>query len=255
MASASNNIMEIVCVLDVTKSMLRTKYGKTPLDILNNQLIIFVDTLKGIPSITERAEFSIITYTEGTPVEEISFKPIDDTLYIPKIEARDGRTHTANAVDYAINMIDKRLEVAGKFKQVNRSVLMLITDGNPDQNEDSEYRDTIIRKLNERTTSKDSEKQILPFIIGVGDNFTQQTEQILADYAKGFTKGYLNIAQDHNTEDNFRELFQYISGSIRIAISGKDPFAEVPLNNSGTGDVTQRLNFFLRDYPNLLKEV
>ncbi len=254
MASASNKILEIVCVLDVTCSMLRTKYDKTPLDVLNDQLRIFIDSLKSVPSITERAELSIITYTEGDPVEEVSYRAIDDTLYVPKLEARDGRTHTAHAVDYAINMIDQRLAVAGKFKHADPSILLLITDGNPDKNEDPAYRDRIIRKLNERTASTDTKKQILPFIVGVG-KIDESTKQILAGYSKGFVKGYLSIENDQNTEERFRGLFQYISGSIRIAINNNNPYAEVPLNNAEGGTVIQKLNEYLDYYPIIIENV
>ncbi len=253
MASASNKILEIVCVLDVTTSMLRTEYDKAPLDILNDQLRIFIDSLKGVPSIVERAELSIITYTENID-ELVKYKSLDDIPTTLQLKARKGYTHTAHAVNHAIDMIDQRLAVAGKFKQVTPSILLLITDGNPDQNEDPVYRDRIIRKLNERATSTDTKKKIYPFVIGVGDKFSDQTREILCSYSKDFLDSYIEIKHDQNTEKNFRNLFQLLSNSLRITISGENTFEEVPLTREITA-IKGCLQEFLRGYPKSLEEV
>ncbi len=259
MGSASNKIMEIICVLDVTKSMLRTKFGKMPLDILNNQLRIFIDSLKDVPSIVERAEISIITYTD-TVQELVKYQTLDNIPSAPHLHSREGLTLTAKAVDHAINMLDERLKTAGRFKQVTPSVLVLITDGDPDQNEDAFYRNEIIRKLNERTTSTDSKKKILPFIIGVG-TLSENTQQILSGYSKGFINGFFHIKEDINTEQRFKQLFQCISGSIRPELVGNhsrkyipaggefDEFVEVPLSHG----ILDKLNSLLDEYPDIIK--
>lgn len=261
MASASNKIMEIVIVLDVSKSMLRTDFGKMPLDILNDQLRIFIDALKDVPSIRERAELSIITYTE-TVQELVKYESLDDISTVPQLHSRDGLTLTAKAVDYAINLLEERIKTAGRFKQITPSVLVLITDGDPDQNEDTYYRNEIIRKLNEHTLSTNSENQILPFIIGVG-NLSKNTQQILSSYSKGFIDGFFYIKDNIDTEDRFKELFQCISGSIRSEISGSSSrkyistcnecseFEEVPVAHR----ILDKLNSLLYEYPDIIRRL
>lgn len=215
--------LPIVFCLDVSPSM-RWKSGNhsSSIELLNLALDNFITELKNDPKASTAAEIAFVTFS--TDIEmDTDFRSIS-TLRKPDIQTvRTGGTYMAKAVLRSIQKIeDRRKELENSEIGYYAPFLVLVTDGNPDKNDDIERHNKALKQVRKHCDSHVGASEIIiPFIIGVGDHVDTET---LNDYAKGFTNGFFPICGDaERIELNFKRVFQMIGNSTKksIHLNGK----------------------------------
>lgn len=208
--------LPIVLCLDVSNSMnSRKEGGRSAIELLNLAVKEFVESLRNDVLVKTSAEVAVITFCEDTKTE--GFKSINE-LEIPTLTTVKGRTHMGKAVIEAIHLIEKHREELDEMEISSYCpFLVLVTDGNPDKNDDDKLREESIKLVRSYCdTHVGAEEIIVPFVIGVGDNVDSET---LNRYSEGFTSGYFPIrGTDALVAELFQEAFRFISDSARGSI-------------------------------------
>lgn len=206
--------LPIVFCLDVSPSMgWKEGNNSSSIELLNAAVSNFIKDLKQDVKIRSTAEVAFVTFSTNiemdTEFESINF------LKIPHFKTVDrGGTQMAQAVLRSIEKIEQR-RIQLKDSQIPCYVpfLVLVTDGNPDKNDDAIKHNQALASVKSHCYSHNGASEIIvPFIIGVGDYIDSET---LHNYAKGFTNGYFPIkGSASKVQAKFNKVFQVIRDSV-----------------------------------------
>lgn len=205
--------LPIVFCLDVSPSMgWKEGNNSSSIELLNVAVSSFIKELKQHTRARSAAEVAFVTFSTNIEMDT-EFKSII-SLKTPVFAPVDrGGTQMAQAVLRSIEKIEQRR------KQLENSeigyyapFLVLVTDGNPDKNDDSSKYYQALAEVNSHCISHVGASEIIvPFIIGVGDHVDSET---LNNYSKGFTKGYFPIKGNASkAQTQFSKVFELISNS------------------------------------------
>ena len=209
--------LPIVFCLDVSPSMgWREGNNSTSIELLNAAVTSFVKEINKDARAKAAAEVAFVTFstniemnTEFTAIKQLSvptFKPVEK-----------GGTNMAQAVLESIDKIEiKRRQLENAEIGYYAPFLVLVTDGNPDKNDDPNTYNNALAAVKKHCDSHIGAQEIIvPFIIGVGDHIDAET---LNAYAKGFTKGYFPVRGNASKARNFSKVFQLIGNSTKKSI-------------------------------------
>lgn len=210
--------LPIVICLDISPSM-GWKIGRnsSSIALLNAALKAFVEELKKDPRVRSAAEVAFVPFS--TNIEgETDFVSLS-SLVVPEFSAvKEGGTNMAQAVLRSIEKIEKRREMLEDSEiGYYAPFFVLITDGNPDKNDDIiKYNEALEAVKSHCDSHVGASEIIIPFIIGVGDHTDEET---LNAYAKGFTSGYFPIkGTEDKAQIKFRKVFELIGNSTRGSV-------------------------------------
>ena len=209
--------LPIVFCLDVSPSMgWKEGNNSSSMELLNAAVTNFVNEIKKDPKARTSAEIAFVTFSTNIEMDT-AFTPVNQ-LSVPMFKSvEQGGTNMARAVLKSIEKIEgerNRLENAeiGYFAPF----LVLVTDGNPDKNDDPKDYNRALAAVKKHCDSHIGAQEIIvPFIIGVGDHIDAET---LNAYAKGFIKGYFPIRGNAAKACNFSKVFQLIGNSTKKSI-------------------------------------
>lgn len=223
--------LPIVFCLDVSPSMgwpISQDSKTTAMDLLNMAVNNFITELNADSKARTAAEVALVTFSSGivTDTEFVSVSALKKT----KIDALEtGGTQMAQAVLRSIEKIEKRREYLEDMEiPYYAPFLILVTDGNPDENDDPIQQTLAIEAVRKHCDSHVGASEIIvPFVIGVGENISPTT---LKNYAAGFTKGYFPIkGTTESARLKFNKVFMLIGNSTKksIHLNGKAKAAEI----------------------------
>ena len=210
--------LPIVFCLDISPSMgWKRGENNSSIELLNVAVSSFIKELKQDTKARSAAEIAFVTFS--TDIEmDTEFESIN-TLKTPVFSSVEhGGTQMANAVLRSIEKIEKRREQLENMEiGYYAPFMVLVTDGNPDKNDDSTKYAKAQNLVKRHCDSHIGASEIIvPFIIGVGDRIDEET---LNDYSKGFTKGYFPIrGKAAKAQVQFNKVFQLIGNSTRKSI-------------------------------------
>lgn len=213
--SNSAKRLPIVFCLDISPSM---RNGTPPrISLLNNAVKNFVSELKSNPKTSVSAEISFVTFSTDV-YGPTNFECVGNLSVQEFQTVREGGTNMSEALLKSIeyinghreNLMDAEIGYYAPF-------LVLVTDGNPDDNDDAEAfkraKDLIVSHCK---SSRGAEGIIIPFIIGVGDRVKVNT---LNELSRGFIDGFFHIKDNTlSTETQFSRVFKEISNSVTDSI-------------------------------------
>lgn len=183
-----------ILLLDVSGSM-----GGDPIKALNEGLVAYKEELEADPLAQLRVETGIVTF--GGRVETAhGFATVDE--FNPPHLLATGGTPMGEAIETALDMLEDRKRVyRDNDNNYFRPWLFLITDGAPTDSVTSAK--ALVRDFDER-------KKVNFFAVGVeGANMTKLAEISPPHRAPLKLDGL-----------KFRELFKWLSGSLRATSSG-----------------------------------
>lgn len=211
--------LPIVFCLDVSPSMDWEVLGNnTPMELLNEAVKAFISELKEDVKARTCAEIAFVTFS--THIElDTEFTSVK-SLEIPKLKAvEEGGTQIAKAVLRSIEKIEeRRRNLEDKGIPYYAPFLVLVTDGNPDENDEPDLQEKALKLVRSHCTSNVGASEIIvPFIIGVGDFTVSKT---LTSYSAGFVDGYFPIKGSTGAvaRVKFHDVFQMIGNSTKKAI-------------------------------------
>ena len=210
--------LPIVFCLDVSPSM-GWKEGKnsSSIELLNAAVSNFIEELKHDVKARSSAEVAFVTFSTNIEMET-EFESINK-IKIPVFSAVEkGGTQLSKAVIRSIDKIEERRNQLDNSEiSYYAPFMVLVTDGNPDRNDDKEKYNKALEMVKSHCDSHIGASEIIvPFIIGVGDHIDEET---LNNYSKGFTKGYFPIKGNASkVKYQFNKVFQIISSSTRKSI-------------------------------------
>lgn len=207
--------LPIVLCLDISPSMKANNRIKN----LNKAIKLFYDELRKDQKVVNSVEIAIVTFSTEIK-ENTDFEPIDSLANKTFSAVSKGGTNLSSAVLKSIQKIEERLvELDNSDIENYLPFLVLVTDGNPDQNDDQLNLEKAIQLVLSRCeTTKNSERLIAPYIIGVGE---QVAEASLNRFAEKFTGKAIIIDGDASYQENlFKELFAFISKSVKNSLKG-----------------------------------
>ena len=209
--------LPIVFCLDVSPSMNRRQgSNSSSIELLNEVIRIFVDDLKSDSKTSTCAEVAFVTFSSGIVKESEEFERIRD-MKAPRFETvKYGGTQMASAVLRSIEKLeDRRKQLKNSWIHSFAPFLVLVTDGNPDRNDDENLQGKALAALRRHSDFNAISEMIIPYVIGVGDDINAET---LNRYAGCFADGYIPISGTADiAEVQFKEVFQVISNSIKLS--------------------------------------
>jgi len=215
LVSNTSKRLPVVLCLDVSPSMGTNKR----IENLNNAIKLFYEELRKDPKVLNSVEVAIVTFS--TNVEEnTDFERLDILQNKTFSPVKEGGTNLSLAILASIKKIETRLTEFEKQDIDNYlPFLILVTDGNPDQNDNKDnLEDAIQTVLRHCETSKYPERLITPYIIGVCE---QIAEDDLNRFAEKFTGHAIIIDGNANYQSElFKELFAFISNSVKNSLKG-----------------------------------
>ena len=131
---------------------------------------------------------------------------------------REGGTNMAQAVLRAYEKLEQRVAMYEQMGlRYNVPFFVLVTDGNPDDNDDNELQKRAIETVNAHCHSHHGASGIIiPFIVGVGSRVDKNT---LLRYSEGFTNGFFHIRGDsEQVQTCFADVFRVISNSTKASV-------------------------------------
>lgn len=216
-ANTSKRLPIIFC-LDVSPSMGWKEPGcSSSIELLNAAVSNFITELRQDPKARTAAEVSFVTFSTNiemdTPFESIR------TIQVPTFRPVErGGTQMASAVLRSIEKIEaRRRQLENSEIGYYAPFLVLVTDGNPDKNDDILKYNRALSLVKGHCDSKIGASEIIvPFIIGVGSNIDAQT---LNSYSEGFTKGYFPIRGNaQSVRVQFNRVFRMIGNSTKKSV-------------------------------------
>lgn len=216
--------LPIVFCLDVSPSMGWKEHGnKSSIDLLNEAVSTFVKELKEDAKARASAEIAFVTFSTNIEMDT-EFESVG-TISVPKFSAvKKGGTQMATAVLRSIEKIEnRRKQLANNEIGYFAPFLVLVTDGNPDDNDDMSKQNWAMSLVKSHCDSHvGAEDIIVPFIIGVGDGVSEKT---LAGYSAGFTNGFFHIKGKDTKYSEFSKVFKLIGNSTKqsIHLNGSAP--------------------------------
>ncbi len=215
--STSKRLPVVFC-LDVSPSMgWRIGGNSSSIDLLNSSVQRFFQELNSDPKAKASVEAAFVTFS--TEIEaDTNFTSVG-RMEVPVFHpVQEGGTSLSMAVIRSIEKLESRKKELEDLEiSYYPPFLVLVTDGNPDKNDDAARYMKALEKLKEHCGPQSSAKDIIiPFIIGVGDHIDSDT---LNNYTAGFTKGYFPIRGTvPELEKKFQYVFQLIGDSTKKSI-------------------------------------
>ncbi len=214
LVSNTSTRLPIVLCLDVSPSMSMNNR----IENLNLALKIFVNELKKESKVLNSVEIAVVTFStnieENSDFEMLDF--IENKVFttVPK-----GGTNLSSAVITSIKKIEDRLvELDNSDIDNYLPFLVLLTDGDPDQTDNSSNLETAINLVLSHCEKNNESRLIAPYIIGVGE---QVAEKTLNRFAEKFTgKAIIIDGDEQNQKELFKELFSLIANSVRNSLDG-----------------------------------
>lgn len=215
--------LPIVFCLDVSPSMgWKVGTNSSNIEMLNAAVQNFVQDLKEDPKTRACAEVAFVTFSTNIEMdtEFVSASALQAPLFTP---VKEGGTQMAQAVLRSIEKIEnRRRELEDAETPYYAPFLVLVTDGNPDENDDSTLQAKAMAAVKSHCDSHIGAREIIvPFVIGVGDRIFSKT---LQSYSAGFTNGYFPIrGTADNADIEFNKVFRMIGNSTKksIHLNGK----------------------------------
>lgn len=203
--------LPIVFCLDISPSMLNGKPAR--ITLLNTAVKNFISELKSHAKASVSAEISFVTFSTEvdtpTPFECVG------SLSVREFSAvHHGGTNMGAALLTSIEIIQQHREnLMDAEIPYYAPFLVLVTDGNPDDNDDSQNFKRAKEEIIKHCTSHvGAEEIIVPFIIGVGKGVNAKT---LDELSRGFIDGFFHIKDNSQyTEMQFNNVFKMISNSV-----------------------------------------
>ena len=181
---------------------------------LEESIAQFRDDLMEDPAVAAKVDVAVITFNNAVTFDD--FK--NSTEFTPPLLKAEGGTNLRFAVDFALDMCEKRKdEYRSNGIAYHRPWILLITDGYPSNNTEED-----IRQLHERATSSDANRRAVIFTIACGAD----SESL----AKWLTSNVVPPGRPakRTGEANFKDLFKWLSNS-QIALSKSSPGDRVEL--------------------------
>lgn len=210
--------LPIVFCLDVSPSMgWKEGLNSSSIELLNVAVNNFIKELQKDAKACTSAEVAFVTFSTNIEMDT-EFESIG-TLKTPTFSpVSHGGTQMARAVLRSIDKIEQRKKQLEKFEiPYYAPFLVLVTDGNPDKNDDiAQYNKARTLVRSHCDSHIGATEIIVPFIIGVGDHIDAET---LNNYSVGFTKGYFPIkGTAGSVKMQFNKVFQMIGNSTKKSI-------------------------------------
>ncbi len=210
--------LPIVFCLDVSPSMgWRTDKGSSSIELLNTAVKNFIEEMQADAKARACAEVAFVTFSTNVEMDT-EFKPIA-SMKTPKFKVvKEGGTQMAQAVLKSIEKIEnRRTQLENSEIPYYAPFLVIVTDGNPDQNDDSTTAERAMEQIRKHCDSEiGANEVIVPFIIGVGDIDNSST---LKEYASGFSEGYFPINGKASAANmQFKKVFQMIGNSTKKSV-------------------------------------
>ncbi len=216
----SSRRLPIVFCLDVSPSMNWEVFGSdTAMELMNEAVKRFISDLNEDAKIRTCAEIAFVTYSSGIELDT-EFYPVKN-LEVPRFKAvKEGGTQTSMAVLRSIEKIEEhRRDLENMDIAYYAPFLVLITDGNPDENDDPTLEQRALKLVKSHCSSSVGASEIIiPFVIGVGDFINPET---LKKYSAGFVDGYFPIKGSSGTiaRIKFNKVFQMIGNSTKKTVN------------------------------------
>lgn len=210
--SNTSKRLPIVFCLDISPSMSWDDGGFVAIDLLNESVKEFIHDLCKNQKAKAAAEVAFVAFSTKVEIST-DFTPVRRFADVPPVfkTVDVGGTQMANAVFHSIRKLEEQI---AKYKKNGlkyfEPFLVVITDGRDNDNE--QLQANAIVAVNEKV-SKD---EMIPFIIGVGD---EVDADILNQYAKGFDGGYFPV-KGKDAAKNFGDAIKIVSYSAINAAKG-----------------------------------
>lgn len=209
--------LPIVFCLDVSPSMgWKTEGNSSSMELLNAAVANFLRELKQDPKACASAEVAFVTFS--TFIELDTNFESAGTMNIPMFSPVDhGGTRMAQAVLRSIDKIEtRRRQLEDNEIGYYAPFLVLVTDGNPDNNDDEQMQKQAMELVRSHCDSHVGAQEIIvPFIIGVGDHLESST---LNAYSAGFTNGFFHVSGSVGAASQFSKVFKMIGNSTKQSI-------------------------------------
>jgi len=185
----------VVLLLDTSGSM-----QGPAIDELNKGLQLFKSEILKNATAAARIDLAIVSFNDQTTIEH-DFGLINDEYHMPILQA-SGSTAMVDAMRTAIKLIDGRKKYYKSSGQTYyRSNLVLITDGYPDDGQDTEGLAAELKK-----EVSDKRFNFWPIAVESADM------NILEKWAQPHMKGNLPVMKLNGLK--FGELFMWLSASM-----------------------------------------
>ncbi len=209
--------LPIVLCLDVSPSMnYKKEGGKSSIEMLNSAVRNLIYALKNDVRSQASAEIAFVTFSTNIEMDT-EFIPIDQ-LYVDNIATVEkGGTNMSAAVIRSIEKIENRKAELDEYEvEFYAPFFVLVTDGNPDNNDNIARYEESVKIVNEHCRDGiNQEEMIIPFIVGVGDNIKSST---LNRYSEALGSTYIPIkGNDADLAEKFEEAFKFIGHSAKIS--------------------------------------
>ena len=211
--------LPIVFCLDVSPSM---NWGDanadvSPIELLNDSVNLFIREINTDGRTRSAAEVAYVNFSTDIEVDS-RFMPARNLDDIHLETVARGGTNMAQAVLRSYEKLEQRVkEYAENGIRHNATFFVLVTDGNPDDNDVGELQERAIKTVKQHCHSDEGAKGIvIPFIVGVGDRVDKKT---LMRYSEGFTNGFFHIrGNTEQTQTCFANVFRIISNSTKKSV-------------------------------------
>ncbi len=210
--------LPIIFCLDVSPSMgWPNNQNMTSIGMLNEAVANFIKEIKSSEKLCCAAEIAFVTFSSTvTKVEDIHFMNVRE-MDVPNFTVEDGGTHTAEAILNSITALQNRMDELSDLEiPYYAPFLVLVTDGNPDDNDNEILHRKAVEILKKHVDYNDTKTDvIIPFIISVGD-FDSKS---LKEYSAGFSKGYFPInGKSDSVHLYFGKVFDLIEKSATLSV-------------------------------------
>lgn len=207
--SPDNYEQKTLCcfVLDVSGSM-----AGMPIKELEKGLQEFHKEILQDSMMSNRLEVSIVIFSDK--ITQLVSPSLPKHFHIPQLRA-DGTTKLVDATEYAIDIVNERKEWFKKTGQPYlRPWIILVTDGEPDSNQD-------VDKLSERIKKDTLDKKYVFIPIAVGDADMDVLNKLSGYSFSGGSKSTL-IPPMKLQGLKFSDFFQWVSASMSMIASSSE---------------------------------
>ncbi|MEE0956571.1 MAG: VWA domain-containing protein [Ruminococcus sp.] len=239
--------LPIVFCLDVSPSMNWDIDNRdiSPMELLNQSVNTFISEINTDGRTRSAAEVAYVSFSTNIEVDS-PFMPARNLDDIHLKTVAKGGTNMAQAVLRSYEKLDQRIrEYAQNGIRHNAPFFVLVTDGNPDDNDDNILQDRAIATVNEHCNShQGADGIVIPFIVGVGRRVDKKT---LLRYSEGFTNGFFHIrGNSQQVQTCFSDVFRVISNStkasVHLNLSANEVIESIRATmNNGVSDLDREL--------------
>lgn len=239
--------LPIVFCLDVSPSMNWDIDNRdiSPMELLNQSVNTFISEINTDGRTRSAAEVAYVSFSTNIEVDS-PFMPARNLDDIHLKTVAKGGTNMAQAVLRSYEKLDQRIrEYAQNGIRHNAPFFVLVTDGNPDDNDDNFLQDKAIATVNEHCNShQGADGIVIPFIVGVGRRVDKKT---LLRYSEGFTNGFFHIrGNSQQVQTCFSDVFRVISNStkasVHLNLSANEVIESIRATmNNGVSDLDREL--------------